>query len=201
MENKVSLPDSFEGWTITEHIGEGSYGSVYKARFLSADKNEPEQISAIKIINIPSDDPGIVDSLLQEIHTMESLRDNPHAVILQDHCIREDQKHKKTIYLRMEFLTPLPDYALTHEIQEKDVIRLGIDLCDVLEECAEKNIIHRDIKPENILVDEKGCYKLGDFGIARKMQMSAGELSVKGTFAYMAPEVYHGENYDNRADQ
>ncbi len=201
MENQTALPNSWEGWTITELIGKGSYGSVYKARFLSADPNAPEQLAAIKIISIPANDESLADSLQQEIRTMESLRNNPNAVVLQDHHIAYDREHGTTVYLRMEFLTPLTEYKITHELSAQDVIRLGIDLCNILQECAEKNIIHRDIKPENILVDEEGHFKLGDFGIARKMAMSAGELSVKGTFVYMAPEVYHGEPYDVRADQ
>ena len=221
MDKKPVLPDSWSGWTITECIGKGSYGSVYKARFFSEQKNEPERVSAIKIIEIPSgekeeketaaDHPdtaerkafyeSIVDSLLSEIRTMESLKTNPNAVALQDYSIRHDKEWKWTIFLRMELLTPFVEYKITEEINEKEVIKLGIDICNVLKECAEKNIIHRDIKPENIMVDDAGHFKLGDFGIARKLEKTLAELSVKGTFAYMAPEVYHGEAYDTRADQ
>ncbi len=194
---------------------------MYRARFFSDRENEPEQVSAVKIIEIPSgeyeekeiaaDHPdkaerrafyeSVVDALQQEIRTMESLRTNPNAVALQDHFISRDGELKWTIFMRMEYLTPFTEYKVTEELGQKDVIRLGLDICNVLRECAEKNVIHRDIKPENIMVDADGHFKLGDFGIARKMEKAAGDLSVKGTFVYMAPEVYHGEAYGLQADQ
>lgn len=88
----------------------------------------------------------------------------------------------------------------TYPPTEADVIRLGIDMCRALEVCAKENIIHRDIKPSNIFVSEHGDYKLGDFGVARHLEASCRELSKKGTYDYMAPEVYRDSVYDARAD-
>jgi len=55
-------------------------------------------------------------------------------------------------------------------------------------------IIHRDIKPSNILVDVSGHVKLADFGIARapndKTEVSSGTTKLKGTFPYLAPEIF-----------
>lgn len=100
----------------------------------------------------------------------------------------------------MELLTPLNTYYTTYPPTEADVIRLGIDMCRALEVCAKENIIHRDIKPSNIFVSEHGDYKLGDFGVARHLEASCRELSKKGTYDYMAPEVYRDSVYDARAD-
>ena len=52
---------------------------------------------------------------------------------------------------------------------EKEVVKLGIDMCKALEVCHKKNIIHRDIKPSNIRISDEGDYKLADFGIARTL--------------------------------
>ena len=90
--------------------------------------------------------------------------------------------------------------AKEEKLTEEDVLRLGIDLCRALEYCQKQNIIHRDIKPENIFVSRFGEFKLGDFGIARNWDRGASGLSKKGTFSYMAPEMYKGEEYDSRAD-
>lgn len=57
------------------------------------------------------------------------------------------------------------------------------------------NIVHRDIKPENIFVSDDGQFKLGDFGIAKSMEQTTGIVGKKGTYNYMAPEVYKGEAY------
>lgn len=46
-------------------------------------------------------------------------------------------------------------------LTEKEVMKLGIDLCRSLEYCGQLHIIHRDIKPENIFVSRFGDFKLG----------------------------------------
>ncbi|KAL6952609.1 Mitogen-activated protein kinase kinase kinase npk1 [Sarracenia purpurea var. burkii] len=60
-------------------------------------------------------------------------------------------------------------------------------------EYLHKNVImHRDIKGANILVDNKGCIKLADFGASKKVVELAtmtGAKSMKGTPYWMAPEV------------
>lgn len=97
-------------------------------------------------------------------------------------------------------LTPLPNYLATHQLTQENVIKLGIDLCCALELCQRFNIIHRDIKPENIFISQFGDYKLGDFGIARTIERTTYNLSKKGTYSYMAPEVYREEAYGPSAD-
>ena len=66
--------------------------------------------------------------------------------------------------------------------------------------CEKLNIIHRDIKPDNILVAADGTCKLCDFGIARHIDRLKSVLSVKGTYTYMAPEIYHGNKYGKSVD-
>ena len=104
------------------------------------------------------------------------------------------------ILIQMELLTPLNQYIRDHVVTRQDVIRLGIDLCKALELCQKYNIIHRDVKPENIFISETGDFKLGDFGIARTVEKTTSGLSKKGTYTYMAPEVYKGEAYGTTVD-
>lgn len=63
-------------------------------------------------------------------------------------------------------------------------------------------IIHRDISPQNILVSRTGRVKVSDFGVAKvrggRTTTSVG--TVKGKYAYMAPEQIRGEPLDGRAD-
>ena len=91
-------------------------------------------------------------------------------------------------------------YAYDHPLSRRDVIQLGIDLCRALELCQKYNIIHRDIKPENIFVSDNGDFKLGDFGIARTIERTMSGLSKKGTYNYMAPEIYRGSEYGFSVD-
>ena len=199
-------------WKVVERIGSGAYGSVYKA--VRSDHNLTSS-AAIKVISIPKDASemeslrsdgmtqdgtrtylqGIVDDFVNEIQLMETLKGIQNIVSVEDYKVVERTGEIGwDIYIRMELLTPFNDW------KEAEVIRLGIDICSALEICEKKQIIHRDIKPENIFINEFGFFKLGDFGIARKLSGTRGGQSIKGTYNYMAPEVASGTNYDGRVD-
>ena len=205
-------------WRATERIGEGSYGKVYRCV-----RNEYgiESVCAIKVISIPNTDDGveemrfeglseeaswaylndIVNDFANEIKVMELLKNAPNIVSVENYkIIKRTASLGWDIYIRMEFLTSFPDYAAGRKLTEADVLKLGKDICSALSICAKKGIIHRDIKPDNIFVDEYGNFKLGDFGVARKLEKTMDNMSRKGTYSYMAPEVYREEHYDTRAD-
>lgn len=206
-------------WQIGERIGGGSYGVVYEAT--RTDYNV-ESHAAIKMISIPANDSEIdslraeglnmtetktylqqiVNDFVSEIQLMVSLEGCPNIVDVKDYRVVEKEGELGWhIFIRMELLTPFDAYMLNKKLSEKEVINLGIDICTALEICDEKNIIHRDVKPGNILVHKStGSFKLGDFGIARKLENLAASLSQKGTYNYMAPEVVTGDIYDSRVD-
>ncbi|XP_054805814.1 mitogen-activated protein kinase kinase kinase NPK1 [Prosopis cineraria] len=72
-----------------------------------------------------------------------------------------------------------------------------------LEYLHKNGIIHRDIKGANILVDNKGCIKLADFGASKKVVELAtmnGAKSMKGTPYWMAPEVILQTGHSFSAD-
>lgn len=204
-------------WCMVGSIGVGSYGTVYRA----VHTRDPRRTAAIKVISIPgceaeleslrneglSEDETrtylseLVNDFISEIRVMELLRDAPNVVHVEDYAVVEKKDGLGwNIYIRMEQLTPFNVFACDKMLTEADVIRIGCDLCTALEVCEKHNIIHRDIKPENILVNSAGEYKLGDFGIARKLEHMTFGLSQKGTVNYMAPEVMYSYDYDRRAD-
>ncbi|MDO4519296.1 MAG: serine/threonine-protein kinase [Eubacteriales bacterium] len=205
-------------WEIIEKIGEGSYGKVYKAERIV---NGLSFYSAIKVLTIPSGKSelnGVLSDLgdeqsakkyfedllkecAQEITMMEYFRGNSNMVSVEDYKVVEYlDEIGWDIYIRMEFLTSFLEYSAEHAMTKNKILQLGIDLCKSLQCCNRYNIIHRDIKPENIFVSEFGDFKLGDFGIARKWERTMSGFSKKGTYSYMAPEMYRGEAYDYRAD-
>src|SRR3569623_911142 len=75
-----------------------------------------------------------------------------------------------------------------HELRDRDGSYLGI--------------IHRDVTPSNIFLSESGIAKLLDFGIAKAKGASTQtqEGTVKGKYAYMAPEQLRGASIDRRVD-
>ncbi|WP_437932698.1 nSTAND1 domain-containing NTPase [Sorangium sp. So ce291] len=93
------------------------------------------------------------------------------------------------------------------------VIELMIPVARALVCAHELGIVHRDLKPENILLDDAGCIKVLDFGIAKQMEASAPGPRAEhargahprksapfGTPPYMSPEQLLGEGVDPRAD-
>ena len=214
----IKLPAAWQDWRITEEIGEGAYGRVYRAE---KENGGVKAVSAIKVIQVPSERSELlslrreslsddelrrnlkemVDEYTNEIRAMYLLQGHSHLVSIQDHLVEElDDGFSWRIYIRMEYLQSFDDYAMTHTFSREEIIRLGISLCEALRACAEHGILHRDIKPENLFVTESGQYKLGDFGIAKVLDRTVSSYSSKGTFSYMAPEVFQGKPYDSRAD-
>lgn len=213
-----SLEPFFGAWNITRLIGEGSFGKVFE---IEREDFGRTYKAALKAITIPQSESevksvladgmdmqsattyykGFVEEVVDEFALMAQLKGNSNIVSYEDHAVIE---HKDgigwDILIRMELLTPLLDYTTEKQMSQDDILKLGIDICRALEYCKNFNIIHRDIKPENIFISPSGDYKLGDFGIARTAEKTTNGMSKKGTYTYMAPEVYKGETYGPSVD-
>jgi len=219
MGNQYKVGDVvLDHWTLIRLLGEGNCGRVFEAE---REDYGTSYKSAIKIITIPQKPSeinsvrasgmdegslnayfhGFVEEIVREFALMSRLEGTANVVNYHDHTVIE---HRGTIgwdvLIRMEILTPLLDYSNDNVITQKTALKLGIDICRALEICQKFNILHRDIKPENIFVSELGDFKLGDFGIARTVEKTTSALSRKGTYTYMAPEVYRNEDYGSSVD-
>lgn len=207
-------------WYIDEELGSGSEGSMYRVR--RRDPLGNEYYSAVKTISIPQNGDkdieymiacgmsrgeaedfykSIVEDAAREFDLMEKLKGNSHIASYEDHAIfRRDDCFGWDILIRIEELTPLVKYSLENPMTEEVVLKMGRDICRGLTLCKKYDIIHRDIKPENIFVAPSGDFKLGDFGIARIAEKTQMNMSRKGTYSFMAPEVYLGQSYDASID-
>ena len=207
-----------DGWKIIRLLGEGSYGRVFEM-----ERTEFGQTyqAALKVITVPQSKAeigsilsegmstpqaeayfhGIVEELVHEFSIMFKLKGTANIVSCEDLRVLEHPDGIGwDILIRMELLHPLLPYVYEHPMARRDIIKLGIDICKALERCQRYNVIHRDIKPENIFISDNGDYKLGDFGIARTIERTTSGLSKKGTYSYMAPEVYAGREYGFSVD-
>ena len=219
MNGQYRIGDTvMKNWVIKKKLGEGSFGKVYRI-----EREEFGEVyhAALKIITVPQSDAEIqaaleegmspseaeqyfysmVEDIVREFALMAKVKGTAYVVSYEDHeVIRHTQGLGWDILIRMEELTGLLPYAYAHPFTRRDIIKLGIHMCQGLELCQKYNIIHRDIKPENIFVSENGDFKLGDFGIARTVEKTMSGLSKKGTYNYMAPEVYKGLEYGFSVD-
>ena len=210
----------FNEWKIVREIGAGSFGKVFEIERVD-DFNGDIYKAALKAITIPQSESeidsimdngldqdsvttyfrGVVDEFIEEFKLMSKLEGESNIVSYKGHrVVPHEDKVGWDILIHMELLTPLLKHTRENSFGREDVINLGIDMCKALELCRKHNIIHRDIKPENIFISNNGKYKLGDFGIAKTVEKTTGGLSKKGTYTYMAPEVYKGEKYGPSVD-
>ena len=220
----MDITKIWPGWTITERLGHGGFGHVYKATYA-----ETDAVAAVKVITIP-DNPDIIEDLrysgrsddeildlcheeaermMEEIKVMQKLKGSANIVSIEDSAMRKKEDSiGYDIYIRMEYLIPLKNrIAELSPLTDEAVVKIGCDICSALEICHKKTaskrqIIHRDIKPDNILYHElSDAYKLGDFGIARERFDTTNTLTRGiGTARFIAPEVEAGSVYDHRAD-
>ena len=216
---KIEVGSYWKDWKITDLLGSGSYGTVYRIRREGLEDFAEE--CALKVIRIPRDPDeykialskgltiesidhyfeSVVEDLSSEISLMSQFKGNSNIVSFEDYQVEKlTDSFGWVIYIRMELLTPLVDILRDREISPDEVIRIGIDLCKALELCESENVIHRDIKEENIFLSPHGDYKLGDFGIAKQLDPIQFNQTKIGTPSHMAPEVYKGESYTSSVD-
>lgn len=180
------LRPHFPQLEITELIGRGGMGAVYKARQPLLDR-----WVALKILaRDHGDDSRFAERFQREARALAQMS---HPNIVTVHDFGESGGF---YYLIMEYVDGLNLRQLerARRLTPEEALAIVPAICDALQYAHQQGIVHRDIKPENILLDRQGRVKIADFGIARIVgpDGSAGEPltgdHVIGTPHYMAPE-------------
>jgi serine/threonine-protein kinase len=189
-------------YTLTELIGKGAMGAVYRARHRDLDD------VAIKVMLGPPDNQQLSERFIREARALRKLR-HQHAVTIYD----VDRGTPGLTYMVMEMVA---GSNLREDLRERgrltldEVLEITIAVCGALQAAHERGIIHRDIKPDNILMAEETTItgkvlrtiKIADFGIVKlRGNQRGGEASIKltqygtpiGTPFYMSPEQWFGE--------
>ncbi|KAI0719288.1 kinase-like domain-containing protein [Cerioporus squamosus] len=186
-----SLPD-FMGCTIenyyelTEVLGSGSFGVVYKAIDTREEAGSPARDRAVKIIKKAGRSPKELGAIRREVALHSVVSTHPNIITIHD-AIDDDEY----FYIILDFC-PGGDlfYHITEEAyMNNDELLRGafVSLVDAVQHCHEHKIAHRDLKPENVLASEDGSTVfLADFGLATVKRMVDDHGS--GTALYMAPE-------------
>ncbi|CAN6618217.1 serine/threonine-protein kinase Ste11p [Trichomonascus vanleenenianus] len=199
IEQEESAPTK---WIKGRLIGSGSFGTVYLGMnsFTGA-------LMAVKQVELPADDnenaqrkKGMVDALQRE---MDILRELHHENIVQYLGSNSEGNH---LNIFLEYVpggsvaTLLANYGEFSEPLIRNFVR---QILQGLKYLHGQNIIHRDIKGANVLVDNKGCIKISDFGISKKIEaklLSTNRVSLQGSVYWMAPEVVKQTSYTIKAD-
>jgi eukaryotic-like serine/threonine-protein kinase len=205
-------------YEILSPLGAGGMGEVYRAKDTRLDRTV-----AIKVLpSHLSDDPALKQRMEREARAISALQ---HANICTLHDIGSQDG---TDYLVMEYLEgqTLADRLGKGALPQDQVLKIGSEIAQALENAHRQGIIHRDLKPANIMLTKAGA-KLMDFGLAKpEMSISSQAVgpftpstptmnlasltsaaspltqkgSIVGTFQYLAPELLQGAQADARSD-
>ncbi|XP_055601584.1 serine/threonine-protein kinase 3 [Uranotaenia lowii] len=179
-----------EVFDIICKLGEGSYGSVYKALH-----KESEQVLAIKQVPVDTD----LQEIIKEISIMQQC-DSPYVVKYYGSYFKNTD-----LWIVMEYCGAgsVSDIMRLRKktLSEDEIATILIDTLKGLEYLHLRRKIHRDIKAGNILLNSEGHAKLADFGVAGQLtDTMAKRNTVIGTPFWMAPEVIEEIGYDCVAD-
>ncbi|KAK3703132.1 hypothetical protein LTR37_014609 [Vermiconidia calcicola] len=191
---------SVERFNRLNHIEEGSYGFVSRAR-----EEATGEIVAIKKLKLnPATDGGFPVTALREIQCLNAAK-HRHIVDLRE-VVTGEGSAKEDVYLVMEFLEH-DLKTLQDEMEEpfmpSEVKTLLLQLGSAVEFLHDHWILHRDLKTSNILMNNRGEIKIADFGMARfcgdPPPNNLTQLVV--TLWYRAPELLLGATtYDSAID-
>jgi len=177
-------------FTLTEKIGEVSYGSVWRVTH-----NKTGKKYAVKRVGIDND----LDDLLLEIIFMKScISDNIVRYFGSYVCGQE-------LWIVMEFcsggsVSDLMRVTL-QTLTEPQIVSVVRDMLKGLQFLHSKKKIHRDVKCGNVLLNSHGQGKLADFGVSGQLSDTmAKRHTAIGTPFWMAPEVIEELDYDYKAD-
>ena len=174
------------GWEISDPLGEGGLGTVWKARRISDDT-----VAAIKVPR--AEDIALVERLEVEAAALRAL-DHPQIVKLLESGPLDDG----SLYLAMEYVDgpPLSQAIPAAGFSPARAYELFRQIAAAVAHAHSRGVLHRDLKPGNILLDAPGNARVADFGLAHSVPDRVQRLSltytglIAGTAEYLPPEAY-----------
>jgi WD40 repeat protein/serine/threonine protein kinase len=187
---------SIRGYELHERIGQGGFGTVYRAY-----QTVVEREVAIKII-LPehANDPDFIRRFESEARLVARL-EHPHIVPLYDYWREPGMACLVMRYLRGGSLQDRLDTEGTWPLNA--IAKMLDQVADGLDVAHRSSIVHRDLKPANILLDEQGNAYVADFGIAKKLTAEAQAPSLEdryGSPAFISPEQVTGRPVSPQSD-
>ena len=211
-------------YVIRRELGKGAFGRV----FLATDRQRGDDV-AIKLIAIPTQLQlmdyltsalGLGGSRLgdakREANLLRMLRHDYVIGYIDSFRFQTDTVTGVGIVMRFCPGGNLGNYLMREgKPSEQRRLRWSRELAEGMAFLHSRGVIHRDLKPDNILIDGDGCLKIADIGLAKavwdiqesvlsgrnaaRITLNQYLTSVKGTEAYVAPEIYTG-HYKNACD-
>jgi eukaryotic-like serine/threonine-protein kinase len=183
-------------YRVLEELGAGGFGTVW-----SAHDEVLHRPVALKRIWLGPE--GDLERATREAHAGARLK-HPAIVRLYEVASADDAFYLISELVEGETLARL---IAADELEDEEILAIGLALAEALAHAHAHRVIHRDIKPQNVLVPDRveesgGAAKLTDFGgasiVGEDVLTRPGD--VLGTLAYMAPEQAEGGTVAEEAD-
>lgn len=207
------LHKATNGFSSTNLIGYGSFGTVYRGNF----GQDGEQTFAVKVLDLLKN--GASTSFRSECEVLRYIR-HRNLVPIWTCCSRYDLEGKEFKALVYRFMENgnLDTWLHTHSAARTNVLsvlqrlNIAIDIAcalDYLHNHCEPPVIHCDLKPSNIFLDEDYTARVGDFGLSRFYsptieEDSSGEqactIGLQGSRDYVPPEHWTGAKATTSGD-
>ena len=174
---------TISGYEILSELGRGGMGVVYRARQV-----ELNRVVALKMLRTGTHATFEEQSRFRT--EAESVARLQHPNIVQ---IFEVGDRNGQLFFSMEYVARgnLSQKFADNPLFTRAAAELLRTLAMAVEHAHQHNIIHRDLKPANVLLTEDGTPKIGDFGLAKRLEEESAHTrtgDVMGTPSYMAPE-------------
>jgi serine/threonine-protein kinase len=209
----VLLPEpiQFGKYTLFERIGRGGMADVYKGR-VSGPQGFERTFVVKRILPHLSDDATFIKMFVEEAKLSARLA-HPNIVQIFELGAVEGEYFISMEYIRGRDLseTMRAIWKAMGPPRPELVAYIGREACRALsyahsladERGRSLGMIHRDVSPSNIMMSYEGAVKLLDFGIAKALGEAPETTksgTMKGKYAYMAPEQTEGDDVDHRID-
>jgi serine/threonine protein kinase len=171
-------------YEVERELGRGGMGVVYLAARADA---QFEKHVAIKVIKRGMDTEAILRRFVTERQILANL-EHPNIARFLDGGTTDDSLP----YFVMEYVDgeSITKYCDSNKLNTNERLQLLQKVCAAVQHAHQNLIVHRDIKPSNILVIPDGTPKLLDFGVAKLLDPSVGEVTEEtaSAFRLMTPE-------------
>ncbi len=186
----------FGDYELLDKIGEGGMGVVYRARQISLGR-----IVAIKMIQRGALASSSDVARFRAEAAAAAHLEHPHIV-----PVYEVGQHEGQPYFSMKYVggTTLAKKLADGPLPPRATAALLLPVCRAITHAHQQGIIHRDLKPSNILIDGDGQPLVGDFGLAKRIDVDRAAEgpavaealtrtgAILGTPSYMSPEQAAG---------
>jgi eukaryotic-like serine/threonine-protein kinase len=217
---------TFSHYRLDEPLGEGGMGIVFRAEDTTLGR--PVAVKFLRSRTI--EDQGLRTRFIREARLAASINHPNICTIYEVGEVTEgisllagaraDVVPAGTPFIAMELVvgeTLHERLMRAGRLPLKELLAIGVQIAEGMQEAHARRIVHRDLKPRNVVIDGAGRVKILDFGLAKPLdrprpddavmvdaQTQSAELTrmggIVGTVAYMSPEQAQGKSLDSRSD-